>query len=306
MKICISHLYYAGLVLCLGTAINISSTALAVVAPSTYTTAIQVQGEAEGTEFDDWASAGIPVASTDPLDNPGSIDINQIQIANDDDFIYIRVTYHNTNSAGTFLGFDVDQDSATGFDIFTLGEIGVELGYSNDFPFEQGTGVFNTGDPLTGGPIGNGGALLWPFFDINGAEKEYAIPLDAAFTNPAEAVFSGSAFDFIVYTDAGLADVSEVITYTLASNPGVPEDLNGDGFVDGLDLGILLGNWNTETTAENGELNGTPPVDGLDLGILLGAWNPPPSSATAAVPEPSTALGLSMALLLLSMKRYNK
>ncbi len=77
-----------------------------------------------------------------------------------------------------------------------------------------------------------------------------------------------------------------------------PADLNTDGFVDGLDLGILLGNWNTDVPASEGELNGTPPVDGLDLGILLGAWNPPPALAESqAVPEPNAVL---LALLAIS------
>jgi len=43
--------------------------------------------------------------------------------------------------------------------------------------------------------------------------------------------------------------------------PADPADLNMDEFVDGLDLGILLGNWNTSTTPDMGELDGTPPVD---------------------------------------------
>ena len=46
-----------------------------IVAPSTFTTAITVQGEELGAEFDDWAGAGIPVAAIDPVDNPSFIDI---------------------------------------------------------------------------------------------------------------------------------------------------------------------------------------------------------------------------------------
>ena len=77
-----------------------------------------------------------------------------------------------------------------------------------------------------------------------------------------------------------------------------PGDLNMDGFVDGLDLGTLLGSWGTTTTPDMGELDGTPPVDGLDLGLLLGAWNPPPMSPVAAVPEPSSIV-ICCALALL-------
>ncbi|MBU3683597.1 MAG: alpha/beta hydrolase [Phycisphaerales bacterium] len=46
-------------------------------------------------------------------------------------------------------------------------------------------------------------------------------------------------------------------------------DLNGDGVVDGTDLGILLASW---SNAGRGDLNGDGVVDGIDLGILLGAW----------------------------------
>ena len=74
----------------------------------------------------------------------------------------------------------------------------------------------------------------------------------------------------------------------------VPSDFNGDGFVDGLDLGVVLGNWGLTSTPNLGELNGAPPVDGLDLGILLGSWNTPPLSATSSIPEPS---GLLLAML---------
>jgi len=73
-----------------------------------------------------------------------------------------------------------------------------------------------------------------------------------------------------------------------------PADLNIDGFVDGLDLSILLGNFDQNgIPASGGELSGANPVDGLDLGILLGAWNPPSRSPAATVPEPSTIMLLA-------------
>lgn len=46
-------------------------------------------------------------------------------------------------------------------------------------------------------------------------------------------------------------------------------DLNGDGVVDGADLGLLLGAWGT---AGPGDHNADGIVDGADLGILLGNW----------------------------------
>jgi hypothetical protein len=50
----------------------------------------------------------------------------------------------------------------------------------------------------------------------------------------------------------------------------VPGDLNGDGVVNGDDLGIMLGAWGPGTGPADLNLDGN--VDGNDLGILLGAW----------------------------------
>jgi len=46
-------------------------------------------------------------------------------------------------------------------------------------------------------------------------------------------------------------------------------DLNGDGVVDGADLGVLLSAWGG---AGGADLNGDGVIDGADLGILLSAW----------------------------------
>jgi len=51
-----------------------------------------------------------------------------------------------------------------------------------------------------------------------------------------------------------------------------PADLNGDDQVDGADLGLLLGQWNSD--ASSADLNGDDVVDRADLGLLLGAWGP--------------------------------
>ncbi len=48
-------------------------------------------------------------------------------------------------------------------------------------------------------------------------------------------------------------------------------DLNGDGMVDGADLGLLIGGWGA-VGAGIGDLNGDELVDGADLGLMIGAW----------------------------------
>jgi hypothetical protein len=62
--------------------------------------------------------------------------------------------------------------------------------------------------------------------------------------------------------------------------PAIPADLNNDGLVNGLDLGILLINWSIPAGSPGcggalpcpSDLNGDGQVNGLDLGILLGSW----------------------------------
>ncbi|MBM4112137.1 MAG: hypothetical protein FJ253_02005, partial [Phycisphaerae bacterium] len=58
-----------------------------------------------------------------------------------------------------------------------------------------------------------------------------------------------------------------------AEPPCAPADLNCDGFVDGDDLGTLLGQWG-ECAGCAADFNGDGVVDGDDLGELLGEWTP--------------------------------
>jgi hypothetical protein len=59
---------------------------------------------------------------------------------------------------------------------------------------------------------------------------------------------------------------------------GCVEDLNDDGFINGQDLGILLGNWGTCSSSPcNGDFNQDGFVNGQDLGVLLGAWGTCPN-----------------------------
>ena len=68
--------------------------------------------------------------------------------------------------------------------------------------------------------------------------------------------------------------------FGIAVDETIPADLNGDGVVDGIDLGILLANWSIPPGSPGcrgavpcaADLNGDAVVDGIDLGILLASW----------------------------------
>ena len=69
-------------------------------------------------------------------------------------------------------------------------------------------------------------------------------------------------------TEAGLDHVR--IERVVCEDSGIVGDLNGDGVVNGADLGILLAAWGSKGGIA--DLNGDGVVDGADLGMLLANW----------------------------------
>ena len=96
--------------------------------------------------FSDWQ--GVPVVATAPAGTSGTnLDLASLSIANDESNIYLLVTYNapvNPNAGpSVFLAFDTDNHPATGFNVYSLGLVGSEAAWQNDFPFAQSNGVFN-------------------------------------------------------------------------------------------------------------------------------------------------------------------
>ena len=173
-------------------------------------------------DFADWA--GIPVLANDPMGDATPIDVATVQLADDADNLYLRVTYHtpvNPNRGPSlFLAFDTDNNVATGFNIYGLNRVGSEAAFQNDFPFEQRTG-FNSG-PL------NKPAIIAPvdFADASSlfTAQEYSIPRDVGYTRaPFGPVFSQS-FTLLVWSDEPSAEATDGIPYTFAT--AVPEPMS--------------------------------------------------------------------------------
>ena len=71
--------------------------------------------------------------------------------------------------------------------------------------------------------------------------------------------------------DSSCSDHLALVTDVRCPEPaGITGDLNGDGRVDGADMGLLLLSWNTSDPVA--DLNGSGTVGGDDLGILLLEW----------------------------------
>ena len=103
--------------------------------------------------------------------------------------------------------------------------------------------------------------------------------------------FGEDSYGEILIVDLGgeVFKLIPAVTPPDADGDGLPDsceptttgDLNGDGVVNGLDLGILLANWSIPPGTPGcggapggcpADLNGDGVVDGLDLGILLASW----------------------------------
>ena len=67
--------------------------------------------------------------------------------------------------------------------------------------------------------------------------------------------------------EAGEWQLAQACAITVGASCG-PGDLDGNGTVDGADLGFVLGAWGTSS----GDLTGDGQTDGADLGALLGGW----------------------------------
>jgi hypothetical protein len=260
-------------------------------------------GSPSSTAFDDWDS--IPLALSDPADNPSAlnlIDIKDVKIANDANLLYIYASGHRMRTNGLYLAFDTDQNVSTGFDIYGLGLVGSELGYVNDFVFDQrAPGVFNNNQPdpggscCTGGPldINNGGALLYPGWDVEFEEREWGVPLDALWSvnQPLGPTFPNPTFNFILWTDQGLTDVTDVITYTLAMPPDdLPGDFNDDGVVNAADYVVWRRNDGSAPGYEEWRTN-------------FGRTSGSAAQVVGSVPEPATLTLLLATLLSLSPRR---
>ena len=187
----------------------LASLALAHQAAAVYTT-ITVDGNPA-----DWA--GVPVLISDPVDNTGNVDVTAISVANDDNFLYIKVDYATTvtptGNGGTHLAIDVQNDGV-GFDVFGLGAVFADFQMQNDFPFESTPALYNTGDAILTGS----GIIMSPGFGTPTAFNEYAIARDAEFTNPNALIFPAPTIELMSYLGDG-TDITEAGTYTFV----VPE-----------------------------------------------------------------------------------
>jgi len=165
--------------------------------------------------FDDWE--GIPAVITDPIGDVSSgRDVKAIYMANDTQYLYVRIESDNSEAYAwsEYLGIDGDNSTASGYNLFGLG-IGSDLLVSGASMFSQTTTSFNSGDANPN---------LLPAFGPYSASTnvELKIPLSTALPNgditQAFPGGLGSTIRFLYFSAAG--EETPIGTYTLEPNPG--------------------------------------------------------------------------------------
>ena len=170
--------------------------------------------------------------------------------------------------------------------------LGAGLGPSathNRFILEPDHGVLNFSYRVTTADADD--VLRVSLIDAAGTGTELAaIPLNATigWTTHSATVSASIERDrqyrlrFQIDSGVALGAIVEIDDILLEPPDTIPADINGDGVVNGLDLGILLANWSIPPGSPGcggapggcpADLNGDGVVDGLDLGILLANWS---------------------------------
>ncbi len=144
--------------------------------------------------------------------------------------------------------------------------------------------VYHSGEPFDGtdwGSMIDANGLSWQTVDAEGnpvtfAENPNANALrwSTLYNFRFDANSPPTAADATIglFKSGGEGDPDSVTVAILVPSAIVPNpDLDGSGFVDGADLGLLLSAW--ETNDCNADLTGDGIVDGADLGLMLSAWS---------------------------------
>lgn len=136
----------------------------------------------------------------------------------------------------------------------------IQIELAGDAPIDEHDQLHVTGDVTLAGTLDV--SLLDDFKPVVGAQFTIIAATGGTITGSFDFVSSPVTVDI----EYGRSTVTLLVTAV-----PVPGDVNGDGVVDGADLGILLSAWG-ECVECAADLNGDGVVDGADLGMLLSAW----------------------------------
>jgi hypothetical protein len=175
--------------------------------------------------FSDWAGVPVAYADEDGVNNPGNIDFQNVYLANDSNYLYIRFTLMQPadpiSDGNTFIWLDGDTNPATGFHPFGNPNFGASLMIIADQAYQETGGGFNEGT-LANADVAYGADSL------PGTDFEFRIALNVTGVSGASAgvpLLPNSTIGVQLATQDGngdsLPDFSNygALTYTLATVP---------------------------------------------------------------------------------------
>lgn len=223
-------------------------------------------------------------------------------------------TYEETNGSGTFsnpevelllnplvIDGDASQTLTTNLETYTKAIPGTGSTLTISLDVEQVGGdqylIFDNlaidGTPITGGSLN---------CDADGdmdCEQDDINAMFAAFGTAGQFDYDADGTIDADDISGWLAEASTSANLFNTSNKTyVIGDADLDGDVDSTDLGLLLNNFNSTVNLDwlDGNMNGDSVIDSTDLGQLLNNFNFTSATSVAAVPEPNTAVLLTLAL----------
>lgn len=185
------------------------------------------------------------------LGNAGVLEVGAaIGVASVDDLTLEATSVWNVDIGGPTQGTEHDLLVVTGSDNQLGGALEVRL-------IDLGSGIYT---PRVG-------------------EKFYVmaappVTLDGVFANDPVTFIPNASYHWTIGYETG--EVADSVTLTVDAIVPCLGDLDGDGKIDGADLGLLLASWGPCRGCD-ADLDGSGAVDGADLGVLLAAWGPCPS-----------------------------
>lgn len=166
---------------------------------------IQIDGS-----FDDW-DGQIPVLVTDPSGDGATRDVKAVYLANDGQYLYVRIESYNaaSYSGNDLTGIDGDNNTATGYNLFGVG-IGSDTLVAGASVYGEKTGQFNSG-------AASPSSLVWA---QSGNNIEYRLPLSTTIPGDISQSFPGglgSVIKFVFGDASGSWDYVSPSLYKLES-----------------------------------------------------------------------------------------